>query len=155
MVCDEHFIVYNSIKDIRFTCSRRCASERHVIFMVANKNEGQFREGNTPWFKGKSQEEQPGWRGGLTLLNSGLRKTTEYKQWRLEVFSRDRWTCVSCGYRSKGKIKGRSDIEADHIKPFSLYKDLRLDLSNGRTLCIGCHKETPTYGGKLRWQFAV
>ena len=32
------------------------------------------------------------------------------------------------------------------IKSFSEHPGLRLDVSNGRTLCSGCHKKTDTYG---------
>jgi len=53
-------------------------------------------------------------------------------------------TCKNCGERG-----GR--LNADHIKPFSLFPDLRLKLSNGRTLCVDCHVQTDTYGWKLKW----
>jgi 5-methylcytosine-specific restriction endonuclease McrA len=64
----------------------------------------------------------------------------EYKLWRRAVFTRDNFTCIWCG------IKG--DIEADHIKPWSLFPALRYAIDNGRTLCKDCHKKTDTYGSK-------
>lgn len=51
--------------------------------------------------------------------------------------------CIQlCKYEGKEK-------EVDHIKPFSLYPDLRFELSNGRTLCKPCHRNTETWGRKV------
>lgn len=82
------------------------------------------------------------WQGGKTKINNALRQTFEYKLWRKSVFERDNWTCIWCGIRG-GKIN------ADHIKPFALYPELRFAIDNGRTLCVPCHKTTDTYGVKL------
>lgn len=76
---------------------------------------------------------------GRTSHNEKIRKSKAYKIWRSLVFKRDNYTCVLCGVRG-GKL------HADHIKPFALYSELQLDINNGRTLCTGCHKQTPTYG---------
>lgn len=78
----------------------------------------------------------------LTNTNEAARKSVEYKIWREKVFARDDYTCQICNMRG-----GR--LNADHIKPFALFKDLRYDTDNGRTLCIDCHKRTPTYGKRL------
>lgn len=67
----------------------------------------------------------------------------EYVLWREAVFARDNWTCIWCGQRG-----GR--LNADHIKPWNLYPELRYELSNGRTLCVPCHRTTDTYGSKSR-----
>ncbi len=63
----------------------------------------------------------------------------EYREWRQAVFKRDDYTCQIC------KQKG-GQLNADHIKRFSDYPELRLNLDNGRTLCVPCHKKTDTYG---------
>ncbi len=88
-----------------------------------------------------SKERHYNWKGGITPINKLIRTSGEYKQWRSSVFRRDGWACVLCKYRSKKSTNGRSDIHADHIKLFSLYPELRLEVSNGRTLCVPCHKE--------------
>lgn len=63
----------------------------------------------------------------------------EDREWRSEIFKRDNFTCQLC-WKSGGKL------QADHIKSFSAYPELRFDLSNGRTLCVLCHAKTPNYG---------
>ena len=92
-------------------------------------NSGSFKKGNIPKSKGngiKCKEAE--------LIRSSLR----YREWRAEVFKRDKWTCQICGYKG-------NKLHADHIKPFSLFPSLRFDIKNGRTLCFDCHKKTPTY----------
>lgn len=76
-----------------------------------------------------------------------LRNTIEYRMWRDAVFKRDNWKCVMCG--AKGGNGKRVDLNADHIKPFALFPDLRFDISNGRTLCVPCHSKTDTFGHKI------
>lgn len=76
---------------------------------------------------------------GLTDKNMRIRQSARYRRWRTAVYERDDYTCVFCGKRG-GKL------HADHIKPFSTFEDLRFEISNGRTLCVPCHRTTPTYG---------
>ena len=78
------------------------------------------------------------WKGGTTSKNIAIRNSREYKLWRKSVFERDGYTCIWCG-----QVGGR--LHADHIKPFSLYPELRLAIDNGRTLCVECHKKTYSY----------
>ena len=83
------------------------------------------------------------WKGGVTSVNEKIRKSPEYKLWRTAVFERDNYTCIWCGnYTGLGH---RVVLHADHIKPFSLYPELRFAIDNGRTLCVECHKKTNTY----------
>lgn len=76
-------------------------------------------------------------------LRKLLRNRKEYKDWRSSVYIRDNYTCQECGERGK-------ELNADHVKPWSLFPDLRFDIDNGRTLCVSCHKKTDTYGSKVR-----
>lgn len=100
--------------------------------------------------KGVNQrgENSVHWKGGVTPENHAIRTSKEYKLWRTAVFERDNHTCVWCNARSE---KGKPVVlNADHIKPFALYPELRLAIDNGRTLCVPCHKKTDTFGGLTR-----
>lgn len=82
--------------------------------------------------------------GRKTIVGVQIRMSTEYKNWRKSVFERDNYTCVLC--LKKSKKDDNLIIQADHIKPFAFYPELRFDINNGRTLCLTCHKKTDTYG---------
>lgn len=81
------------------------------------------------------------WKGGKTKEAVRLRTGVLYKMWRTAVFERDNYTCQECGVR--GGV-----LNADHIKPWAFFPLLRFDINNGRTLCLGCHKKTETFGNK-------
>lgn len=78
----------------------------------------------------------------ITTSEKRAKGTVEHAKWRKAVFERDDYRCQICGERG-GKL------EADHIKPFKYFPKLRTVLSNGRTLCVSCHKKTDTYGRRL------
>lgn len=94
-------------------------------------------------------DKSPMWRGGITKESMAIRNSLEYKLWRESVFKRDNWTCVWCGVRSAKEVK--VILNADHIKPFSLFPELRFAIDNGRTLCVDCHKTTDTYMARARF----
>jgi len=87
-------------------------------------------------------ENNPNWKGGVSSENEKFRKTTVYKNWRIAVFERDDYTCQACGNRG-GKL------HADHELPFAEFPDLRLEILNGRTLCVPCHIKTDSYGNRI------
>ena len=103
-----------------------------------------LRQGGIPNARKFTTENSSGsksysWKGGITPLNMKIRTSLKMIKWRKAVFERDNYTCVMCNKRGGYK-------EADHIKPFAVYKELRFDINNGRTLCKPCHI---VYGAKV------
>jgi 5-methylcytosine-specific restriction endonuclease McrA len=77
------------------------------------------------------------WRGGVSPKNMKVRKSLKSTLWREEIFKRDNYTCQQCGIKNGyGKT---IQLNAHHIKPFSLYPELRFVIDNGTTLCKNCH----------------
>lgn len=69
------------------------------------------------------------------------RNTTEYKNWRKQVYERDNYTCQEC------KTRGVK-LNAHHIKQWCNNIKLRFDINNGITLCEKCHKKIHSKGCK-------
>lgn len=88
------------------------------------------KKGQIPWNKGL---------GTKSSVNELARKTKQARDWRKATYERDDYTCQGCGVRG-GKL------QAHHIKPFSTHPELRYELDNGQTLCVDCHRNTPTWG---------
>lgn len=107
---------------------------------------------------GKKGSLASNWRGGVTPLYSLIRNSYEMRQWRSDVFTRDGFTCQECKDTTGG------NLNADHIIPFiAIIKTFNLltledamscnrlwDINNGRTLCVPCHRKTPTYGNNAK-----
>jgi hypothetical protein len=126
---------------------------KHIFTEEHKKKIGLSQIGRKSWNKGQNKytnssikkqshsitgimagKKHPFWRGGITPLKERLRKTIQYVEWRRTVFERDNYQCQKCGQREV-------DIEAHHIKPFIYYPKLWFKVSNGLTLCKGCHRK--------------
>jgi hypothetical protein len=95
------------------------------------------------------------WQGGKTKFGVLLRTCELYVAWRIQIFERDKYTCVNCGC-----VGGA--LNADHIVPLSRILTINSvdtlskayvcadlwELSNGRTLCVPCHRDTDTFAGR-------
>lgn len=122
-------------------CSRSCASSSRP----RKRGYGLSEEHKRKIGDAQRGVKANNWRGGVTPAQKLERQRPEYKAWRELVYQRDDYTCQVC-YKRGG------NIQADHIKPWIAYPELRLELSNGRTLCVECHKKTPTYARNYKYQ---
>jgi 5-methylcytosine-specific restriction endonuclease McrA len=109
-------------------------------------------KGTVPWNKGIKQTQtsgpnNPNWKGGVSRGYKTGYYSLEYKQWRTAVFERDDYTCQECG--QKGGY-----LTAHHIESFTSHPELRLVVSNGKTLCEDCHELTDNYKGRERRKIA-
>lgn len=114
------------------------SEETRLKISRANKGQKRTEESRKKMSELNKGEKSHFWKGGITTINNKIRKSLEYRLWREAVFIRDTWTCIWCG--KKGE-----ELQADHIKPFAFFPELRFSIDNGRTLCINCHKKTNTY----------
>lgn len=97
-------------------------------------------------------------RNPLRPLYKAIRECYKSKQWRIDIFIRDNFTCMLCGKRG-------FELNADHfpkrfvdiIKEYNIKtieealdcKEL-WDTKCGRTLCLKCHSRTETWGNKFK-----
>lgn len=67
--------------------------------------------------------------------NRNLRRDSRRRIWCLQVFKRDKYSCVICGSKQK--------IQCHHMDGWNWCEERRFDVSNGITLCSGkpngCH----------------
>jgi len=89
----------------------------------------------------------------LANLQSNIRGSIKYENWRKSIFERDNYTCQICNERG-------NKIQVDHF-PFPLSVLIKLEkiktlkdayknnviwnLEISRTLCVNCHKKTESY----------
>ena len=159
---------------IKYNIPRRGKGDGKRWTEENRENQSQLRKGKPSPAKGKTWtidhaiehpnlrgEKNPNWRGGKTEISLAIRSSAPYISWRKAVFQRDDYTCVLCGARRNAG--DRVVVHADHIIPLSVLinqyhietiEDARQcaelwDTSNGRTLCVKCHKSTDTYGLNL------
>jgi len=101
-------------------------SESHKGKNISEEHRTKLSEANKG-YKNRS------WKGGISSERNLLRGSTAYKNWRLNIFKRDNYICQICGKRG-------GDLNAHHIIHVSYDVNKALDLDNGITLCIECHK---------------
>lgn len=111
-------------------------------------------KGRKTWNKGIKRTDIVGskngrWKGGVMTLYNKVRGCFEMRQWRSDIFTRDKFICQKCGDRKGG------NLNAHHIKAFAkileeyniktLEEALKCEelwnLNNGITLCDICHKK--------------
>ena len=127
-------------------CNRSCMGsyygKRRIEHVKSMIKLSQTPEANSK--KSHKGEKHPRFIKDRTKLKS-KRPRKEQIEFRNKVFERDNYTCQIC-------FKYGEKLQADHIKPYCAYPELKDDINNGRTLCVDCHKKTDTYGAKAYWK---
>lgn len=133
---------WNNEQREKFSNSMKGRRPKNLDTLLAIDRNGE----KNPMLK-RPKELHWSWKGGITKLNSLIRRCFKYRNWRLDIFKRDDWTCKICS--NKGGA-----LNADHYpKLFSeITKEYNIkslneafnceelwDINNGRTLCVDCH----------------
>ncbi len=123
----EHMIAWMKQNSFRFNC-KICGIE-----VFTQPAQMKYRNRTTCSIVCRSKERRLRTLSQHKTLSFGkanrlARRFPELIEWRKAVFKRDDYTCQECGIRG-------TYLEADHIKPFAFFPELRTELSNGRTLC--------------------
>jgi 5-methylcytosine-specific restriction endonuclease McrA len=134
--CKKDFITNCFMPKKRF-CSKSCrvtVTLKNPLFTTLGKKGS---EKQREIMKNKKGELHPRWIKDRTVVmeKHRMRGTTEWKDWRMAVFSRDKYTCQEC--EQSGVI-----IEPHHIIPLRISFDKAFDTNNGITLCRPCHQKT-------------
>jgi len=110
-------------------CSKKC-------YQIWQKGKIKSSRGKPKlWLRGSNN---PNWKGGKNSINNQIRNSLDYKIWRKNILERDNYICQECGISGN-----KSYLNVHHIKPFSLYYELRFDNNNAITLCKKCHYKKP------------
>lgn len=155
--CSKEIYIRPSALRVKNYCSHKCASRgmrtgEICICKICNKeyyrSPSQVKWRGTNYCSKKCMgqylrtlkgEKSLSWEGGKSSIYRRLRSGIEFTEWRKAVFERDDYICQKCGARSSPNSKVR--LHPHHKKSFTLYPELRFEISNGETLCERCHKE--------------
>ena len=139
--CDNcNFILSGSYSEIKKD-SQLCISCAHKTEKFRNKLK-QIKTGTKASEKTRKKFSEE--RQGSNNPNYNPKITDEERQnkrqgigiWKRKVKERDEHTCQCCGY--KGELKDGIMV-AHHLDNYNNFKELRLDVNNGITLCKDCH----------------
>lgn len=155
VICGSRYVQHEYRAKTSKYCSKECWNKRaHRECKACGKVFGS----NGHWGKiycsrkcsaiGVSGENHPQWKDGKSLERNRGRQSRALAKWKKEVKNRDK-KCVNCGCEKH--------LHAHHIKGYSEFPELAVDIKNGITLCEFCHsKEHGRWIGPIsrrkRWE---
>jgi hypothetical protein len=88
-------------------------------------------------------DKNPNWKGGVYDDNLKVRRTGEYRQWKIAALDRAGNVCEGCGV-ANGTICPccgvKTSLHVHHIERFADVVEKRFDPENSRVLCPKCHR---------------
>lgn len=131
--CGKVFHVKPSLDRVK-SCSRSCVLKGTVGPRKGQVVSVETRQKMRTAKLGKTGELCPNFIKDRTLLKiDNTRNDSAYKDWRKNVWSRDKFTCRIADNNCDGRI------EAHHILAWSTHPELRYKTNNGITLCHAHH----------------
>lgn len=130
--CKKEFLIYKH--RIKWGGGKFCRKQCYNSFPKSKE----LRERVSLLFRGKNH---PRWKGGI-MKGRKDRNLFVYKQWRINVFSKDKFTCQKCGLKNHKGLGKSLCLEAHHLKSWTKFPHLRYNIQNGITLCKDCHTDT-------------
>lgn len=89
----------------------------------------------------KRADQHPKWKPELSAWDRRHEREPENQLWRREIVRRDGNKCVACG--------STEDIHAHHLRSYTLHPEIRYEMSNGVTVCGGCHRSYHSHVGRI------
>lgn len=124
----------NSIKGINSVASReKLKKTMQTIEYKTKQSISKLGEKNGMY--GLKGESNPLWNANKTREQRIKdRKLPQTREWRINVFKRDKYMCQCC----KGTSK---NLNAHHLNGYHWFVEGRFNVENGITLCEDCHKQ--------------
>jgi len=150
----ENLVYYNNLNNKNeYICIECAKSSINFKEKISKTSKGRKHSKKTRrimsqkcWFNGKTGILSPQWNVDLSDKERILQHSISgISQWKKEVKKRDNYTCQCCGYI--GKLNDGIMV-AHHLNNFSDFKEQRLLVENGITLCKDCHKSLHKVFGK-------
>jgi hypothetical protein len=120
--------------------------KKHSAETRAKLREAALRDGRVPWgkgnepyWRGKTGELHPTWRGGNTPERQRFYESKEWKSLIPKVWAKYGGCCFRCGIKYTNEMKM---FHIHHYDSFTTVPDRRADIDNLMLMCYDCHKWT-------------
>ena len=122
------------IKHSEETKQKMSNAHKGLLKGIKKNEEHKAKLASSSWQKKNAGEKSPFWIKDRSLVKyQEERNNPLNKQWRKEVWLRDKFTCRIADNNCDGRI------EAHHILGWSEHPELRYKINNGITLCHAHH----------------
>lgn len=155
--CEKTFSCYLNLvlKYKRKYCSKVCAIKGNTNIRLCHLGKPSWNKGlkisgmsgnkqSIKWRQRMTGQNHPRWISDRSKLKRHNRRNDmAYKEWRKQVWLRDKFVCKIANPNCNGRI------EAHHILSWRDYPELRYEVNNGITLCHAHHPRKKEEEAKL------
>lgn len=89
-----------------------------------------------------SGSKNPNWKGGIYESHLAIRRTGEYRQWKIAALERANNRCEECGVENGSRCTccgTKVSLHVHHLRSFATFPEGRFDPENSEVLCPKCH----------------